>query len=190
MKYDKLVLLLACLLVVAFSLFQFVSLFITVNTTGILNVSSNDKNSTLSISQIDHQAKIIGTGKAKIRLKAGNYQISATDNGYQAIVSVQMQKNKTTSRNLSLPIAAKSQSSGGLFNKMPFLGPSAEYEIVNVVGAQNNVSGPLIVIASSNEQTKQAALQWIHQQGYNPNDYIIDYQTVQLHNYHYTNNFP
>jgi hypothetical protein len=65
-------------------------------TTGLLEVVSPNKNATLSITQANHQAIIIGTGSAHVLLKPGSYLVGASSGGYSVADVVTIQKKQTT----------------------------------------------------------------------------------------------
>ncbi|MDB5164339.1 MAG: hypothetical protein JWS12_957 [Candidatus Saccharibacteria bacterium] len=170
---------LVCLYEIGLSLY-------TYQTTGVLSLSSSDKNAALSVSQADHNAKVIGAGSGKVRLKPGSYTVSATDNGYQTSTTVAVQARHKTSQNLKLAAAASSPDSGKLLALLPYLGSGDRFRISSTVQSNGASTGPVLIITSSSPQTQQIALQWIQDRGFNPSDYTIKYQTAQLRNYHYT----
>jgi hypothetical protein len=167
-----------------------ISAVIIGQTTGILHIKSSDANSALIISQSNRQAKVLGKGAASVRLKPGVYEISASNNGYQTVESAQIYSKQSKSIVIQLAGASRNASSSQLFNKLPFLGPSAAYQIINTVQASGNASGPLIIITSTNSLAQETALQWIRNEGFNPADYNIQFKTAPLVNYHYTNGLP
>jgi hypothetical protein len=93
---------LIALLIVVFSLYLVASAIVTASKTGLLHVSASDPKAGLVISQADTQAAYIGTGNAKVRLKPGKYSVSASNNGYQAVATVQVYKKHTTTSYLSV----------------------------------------------------------------------------------------
>lgn len=63
--------------------------------TGILEVDSTSPEASLSITQANSEAKTIGAGKAKIRLKPGDYIVAAAVNGSESSAAVNIIKNDT-----------------------------------------------------------------------------------------------
>ncbi len=176
--------------VIAFCVYQLSFTIYVLQTTGTLEVSSSNNSALISISQEDHEAKVIGTGAAKAHLKPGSYLVSASQNGYQTSTVATITTKQTTNISLKLASASSSTTANKLLGKLPFLGPNAEYEITATILAENNSSGPVITITTATPQGKQDALQWIKDQGLNPTDFTIKYQTTILKNYHYTNGLP
>ncbi len=92
------------------SIYLIVSAVIDKKQTGILNITSSDKNATISVSAANTQAQAVGTGKASVRLKQGVYLVAANDGSSQAIKEVSVHKLQTTSVSLTptqkLPISS------------------------------------------------------------------------------------
>lgn len=76
--------------------------------TGTLQVTvTYASDATLSISQPNHQAKLLGTGSAKVRLHPGTYLVMAKSAGKQAAQSVKITQGHTTAIKLNpAPIKA------------------------------------------------------------------------------------
>jgi hypothetical protein len=72
----------------------------SVRGTGVLRVTSPDQAATISVTQQYKQAAIIGTGKASVHLKPGDYQVSVSDNDKQAISVISVHEGQIT--NVSL----------------------------------------------------------------------------------------
>jgi hypothetical protein len=87
-------------LLILVSTWVIVDSILTSETSGILSVKSSDTKANLIISQPGRQAKIIGSGEVKVRLKAGTYDLLALDSGKQASATVNVQKKQTTLINL------------------------------------------------------------------------------------------
>jgi hypothetical protein len=158
--------------------------------TGLLDVSSTDKNAGLTISQPNTQATSIGRGSTSIRLKPGTYQVFASDNGYQTFSTVQISKTQTDNVRLPMVAAAGSSKANQIFGELPFVGPAAEYQITELTKVSGNSSGPAMLISAPDSSARQDALNWIRSQGFNPSAYIIQYQTAQVTDNHYTNGLP
>lgn len=88
------------LLVLAICLYVVGSSFFTAQHTGLLEISSSDKKALLTISQDNHEAKVVGIGRSKILLNPGVYQVAATDGTKQQFTVVQVYKRKVTNTNL------------------------------------------------------------------------------------------
>jgi hypothetical protein len=71
-------------------------------TTGTLHVNSSNPKATLSISQTNHQAELIGVGSATIHLSPGAYQVSANYGTGQTNATVLVNKKHTTTVFLEL----------------------------------------------------------------------------------------
>jgi uncharacterized membrane protein len=82
-------------------LYTLVSTILVVQHTGTLRVGSPSSQALLSITQANHQAVIIGTGIATIRLNPGVYQVSANYGGNHADAVVQISKGRTITRSLN-----------------------------------------------------------------------------------------
>jgi hypothetical protein len=78
-----------------------ISAIIDSQTTGILYVSSSNSQASLIVSQNDRQALLVGIGVAKVRLKPGSYQVSASIAGKQANSTVEVYKKHTTTSHLN-----------------------------------------------------------------------------------------
>lgn len=92
----------AGLLVVLICAYIFVSAIITTETTGTISIDTSDSKAIISISQVNHQAKNVGNGKVKVRLKPGNYQIIADDGNAQAGTTVSIKKKQVVKTILTL----------------------------------------------------------------------------------------
>lgn len=73
-------------------LFLIISSWLEAQTTGLVSISTPDDNATISLTAENRDAKIIGTGSLKVRLKSGKYLIAASDSGKQARAVVNVQK--------------------------------------------------------------------------------------------------
>src|SRR5437667_8194643 len=60
--------------------------------TGLLDVKSTNPKAALTITQGNSEAKIIGVGKAKVRLKPGKYEVSASAKGNLSTQPVEISK--------------------------------------------------------------------------------------------------
>ena len=159
--------------------------------TGILDIKASDSMATLSITKADTEARIIGSGEAKIRLNPGSYLVAAYAGGYQTsqvVVITKHHKSQALLQLASNPSSQKTKTS--LFSLLPFIGPAAVYQIDSSVQATDHGSQSVIVITSATEVDKQAALAWIRAGGYNPADYVIQYVQQAVQNYHYTEGLP
>lgn len=70
--------------------------------TGILSVKASDKSAIITISENNHEAKILGTGAATVRLATGSYYLVADANGKQTSAVAHITAGKTASINLDL----------------------------------------------------------------------------------------
>lgn len=84
-------------IVLVFMLFVYtlVSSLQTLRTTGIIIVTSTAANATISISQTNSDAKVLGKGHARIRLAPGSYQLAAGLPGAAATSIVQVSSKRT-----------------------------------------------------------------------------------------------
>jgi hypothetical protein len=85
---------------VIFFIYMVVSAFIVRQNTGSLDLSSTKPNAVLSVSGSGSGAVIVGTGRARIRLSPGIYQVAASDNGVQTTATVQISKQQSRSYKL------------------------------------------------------------------------------------------
>ena len=76
------------------------SSIIVFESTGVLRINSPDKNANIVLSQQGHQALQIGIGAVSVRLKPGNYQVSAFDSGKQSNATTEVVKGKQQTLNL------------------------------------------------------------------------------------------
>lgn len=79
--------------VVAFCGYELVSTFLGAKDTGILIVRSSKPNTLLSVSKDNSEAKVIGTGNAKVRLAPGIYHLVGLSGGARANLTVRVSKN-------------------------------------------------------------------------------------------------
>jgi len=101
------------LVIVVVCVYVLVSAIITSQNTGMLRLSSPNSQATLSISQVNHQAMIIGVGRAAVRLKPGTYQVSASYGGNHADAVVRIVKKQVTSSSLN-PVGSTLPSVGNI----------------------------------------------------------------------------
>lgn len=97
----RLLVVLYCLVIVL-AAWQIIPAFNTYKSTGVLEVNASTSSAQLSISQENHQAAIIGTGSAKVRLLPGTYQVAAIDSGSRASAVVTVYKGRTTHSSLNV----------------------------------------------------------------------------------------
>lgn len=102
MKHLKLYLLVAYALVIALGVWQAIPALKTKGQTGVLTISANSASAQISISQENHQARIVGTGNATVRLNPGTYQIVATGSGNRASAVVNVRKGQGSNSSLKL----------------------------------------------------------------------------------------
>lgn len=79
-----------------------ISTFIAVRTTGILSVSASVSQALISISQPNHEAKIVGTGTAKVHLRPGLYQVRGYVGRDSAVETIKVTRNKVANVTLHL----------------------------------------------------------------------------------------
>jgi hypothetical protein len=170
--------------IVLYCVYLVIAAIITSQSTGLLEVSSSDPQAGLTVSQANRQAIAIGTGKAKVRLKPGIYQVSASNNGYQTAVTVHLYEKRTTTSSLSLITTKLSSNSSSLFSQLPIIGAASLYKISVGRGAVSNGSSYIVVITAATPQARQYALQWIRTQGYDPSDYKITFVNAITTNSH------
>jgi len=84
-----------------FAVYLVTSAVVARQTTGLLTITSVDKNAALVVSQSNTDAVRVGVGSAKVRLKPGTYQVSASDSGKQANGTVTVSKQHTTNSHLN-----------------------------------------------------------------------------------------
>jgi hypothetical protein len=176
--------LMAIVLVLIYSAYTIIYSLILCQSSGLLNISSSDTSAGLSVGQNNHQSVNVGMGSASVRLKPGSYQVTASDNGYQTVGNVSVTKKHVTYSNLYLVASSLQSNSNNIFNDLPVIGANSIYEISVDKQAVNDGNASGIVIGAPNPQGYQYALQWIRQQGYDPADYKITFQTITLTNSH------
>jgi hypothetical protein len=180
----------AIMVILGISTFELFDGFHIKNSTGLLQVSSNVSAAGITISQTNHSAAFIGSGSATVRLVAGSYTISVAVNGYQTTKTIVVSAKQTVAASLTLPGAAQSANNAQLFTLLPYQDTNSGFMIDETVANSGNVSGPLLEITSSDQASKQAAMDWIEEQGYKPSNYITDYIQQVVANYHYTDGLP
>lgn len=140
-----------------------------------------------------------------VRLKPGSYTLVATKSGFETAskvfiasdtelpyVGIVLDSNSPATQNwyrdniedqrLAESITGRQSdqnsekviSKNGLLTKLPYFGPGSEYRIDAGVSVKGS-SEPAIYIRSVSEQSKQDALNWIRQQGFNPESMEIIY---------------
>ncbi|HSW79683.1 MAG TPA: hypothetical protein VLG47_02800 [Candidatus Saccharimonadales bacterium] len=98
-------------LVVVFAAWQIIPAYNENKNTGILEINASPASAVISISQENHQALIVGTGSAKVRLEPGTYLVSASNDGTHAssVATVSAQQTSAT----SLKVTSTSKTSAG-----------------------------------------------------------------------------
>lgn len=89
-------------LVAAVCLFSLLKTIIIIKTTGLVRVDASIAQATISVSQDRHEAKVVGTGTAKIRLKPGLYQIRGYVGHDSATKTIKVNKGDTAKVSLEL----------------------------------------------------------------------------------------
>ncbi len=89
--------------VIIFGVYQIISALGPYKTTGLLVIKTSNKSAQLSISEEDHQAALVGTGGAHLRLAPGQYQVAAIAGSQRttAVVTVTKEHTSTVSLNLN-----------------------------------------------------------------------------------------
>ncbi len=64
--------------------------------TGLVKVKSTNSNAILSVTQNNKEARLIGTGSARVRLNPGSYLISSAFHGRQSSAVIKVIKGQTT----------------------------------------------------------------------------------------------
>ena len=80
-KLIRLFSVLLLLVVIGFSAYHVINAVRIAGTTGLLVVKTSDIKATITVTAQNTQAVKIGVGPSKARLKAGNYQVAASDDG-------------------------------------------------------------------------------------------------------------
>lgn len=94
----------ACLLACVWIVLTAINAFLH---TGIVSMRSSDPHAGLIITQDSHQAVLAGVGQARIRLKPGVYQVSASDNGKEDSSTVTVTKQHTVTVSLNPAVSTK-----------------------------------------------------------------------------------
>jgi hypothetical protein len=134
----KPVLWLLFLVLVLFGLYQMCSGLVVSQTTGMLLVDTPKPFATISISQNNKGAAIVGTGTAKVRLAPGTYLIVASDAGSRDSTVIKISKKQTIKTYLN-------------FKSPPLLKSPANINYKNVSALINN-GGITTLQASQLEQ--------------------------------------
>jgi hypothetical protein len=113
------------ILVIAFGVFQIVPALNIYRRTGLLIVDADSDTAQISVTQENHQATVIGTGNARVRLAPGTYQILATDSGTRASAVVTVSKEHTTHSSLNLSAGAASNAPVRTVSDVNFEGTDA-----------------------------------------------------------------
>lgn len=92
----------ASILAVIFAVYTIVSSVIIHQQTGVLKVTSTDPKATISISQNNKQAAVIGTGSSSARLKPGVYRIVANNGSGHAFGATAVFARRTSDILLSI----------------------------------------------------------------------------------------
>jgi hypothetical protein len=149
--------------------------------TGVLQLNSSNPAATLSIIQPDHQITNVGTGKIKIRLYPGTYQLIATFEKNQAIKTAQIKKGESLVISLEPNAPSPGQQTlkdaqlNTLVKLLPYSGPSLEYKINYFYKFSKNFAQPVITITSNSPEARTAALNWIKRVGFDPSQLDIVY---------------
>lgn len=88
-------------LVILFAVYTAGSAVMVRQTTGLLEIRSQDPKALLSITAAGRQVRAVGMGRARIRLNPGTYQVSANHDGKQDTTLVTIQKEATGSVTLN-----------------------------------------------------------------------------------------
>jgi len=80
------------------------------NTTGTLSVTTFADNATISITQDNKNAVVVGTGTAKLRLDPGTYQLAASSNGVHntAQTTITLKGHNTVHIGKPIPVVSSS----------------------------------------------------------------------------------
>ncbi len=95
-------LVIAGVLVALFCAYTLVMTLITYRTTAVLHIDSSDPQATISVSQVNHEAKSVGTGKGSVRLKPGTYQAMASNGRNRAVKTVSVSAHQSADVSLKL----------------------------------------------------------------------------------------
>lgn len=91
---------LAILLVTIFCFYSIFNDIRVRQSTGLVKVSSPEKQAVITISQEGHQAAFLGTGSGSAHLKPGHYLVIASNNGKQISRTVNISKKRTSELSL------------------------------------------------------------------------------------------
>jgi hypothetical protein len=179
-----------------------VATIITSQNTGILQIRSANPKAGLIISQNNRQALLVGTGTARVRLKPGSYQISATYGGKQANGVATVYKDRTTGSYLGVlqPVRLPSvatinfEGTGSLINdgltieqvnnlEQEFFQYKPRAQTVNISSVEPAPHNPNVDTSFSLNFTVS-----IDSTTYNATVTYTDLETVQLHLYNLQNN--
>jgi hypothetical protein len=99
----------AYIAVIVFAGYQIHSALTIKSTTGMIVVKASKTSAELSITQENHQASIIGTGTARIRIAPGTYLLGAVNSGQQtgSVASVSLKQTTNASLNLNKSIVLR-----------------------------------------------------------------------------------
>jgi hypothetical protein len=169
---------------ILFSLFELLPAIYTSQTTGVLQLTSSTKQTYLTIDQPGRQAITINTTSARLRLKPGTYQVTATSGLSQVTKNVVVRNKKLTKMTLT-PVDLNSVPKTYLIANrlieqlLPFTGSNFEYQVGYEYQFSNTVAKPIITITAPTAQNQQAAVAWIKSQGYNTSSLNIIYILAQ-----------
>lgn|GEM_PF-6644676 len=97
------------LIILGLGVYQLIAAIKLTTTTGLLQVTSDDKKSVISVSQANHQAAGIGVGSARAHLKPGTYTVVASTSTAQANQIITIVKHQTLTIDLK-PVKKASQN--------------------------------------------------------------------------------
>ncbi len=89
-------------LIIIACFYSFIRTVTDVRSTGLVHIDTSISQAVISISQDRHEAEVVGTGTASIRLKPGLYQVRGFVGRSSADELVRVPKNKTTRVSLKL----------------------------------------------------------------------------------------
>lgn len=160
------------------------------NNSGVLNLITNGNLINITVQGKNNYA--VQSGKAKLRLKEGDYIIYVTNkNNKQTNQKVHVYKGQYQELNIQIPSDNAKQDLYAYTNKfaslLPIIGPGGEFKITYQYQITSTQAIPTIVISSLTDKGKQDALHWIKNFGYNPNSLNLQYQTISTKTYNNAN---
>jgi hypothetical protein len=179
MSAKRFLTILITLAVFAVAIYLIVSSILTTHSTGILDITTSDPNATLAVSSNNHQSQYLGLDHARVRLSPGTYLVSASSGSNIDMTSVSVKKQEITSTTLNInQVTASNNQYNQVIAKLPVTGPASEYTINYVLSYTNGQLLPILVISSTSEASKQAALGWFNYYHFNINNYRVEYRSL------------